>query len=208
MHREVLHIFARSLKRNILLLVLLAIVVGAYISTHRDPTPPSPPTSDIVNVAKTPYTLEYSEPIRLRIPTIGINAAFEAPLGVNAQKEIEVPKAFDTVGWYKYGPTPGEIGPAVVLGHVDSYKGPEVFYHLRDLKAGDKVEIERENGTVATFEVVRLETVSQDNFPTDEVYGSIPYAGLRLITCSGVYDHGTQRYSHNLIVFARLLEDS
>jgi sortase (surface protein transpeptidase) len=157
--------------------------------------------------ASSTLALAPAEPTHLRIPAIGVDADFEAPLGVQENGEIEVPKGFTTVGWYKYGPTPGELGPAVVLGHVDSYQGPQVFYRLRDLQPGDTVEIDRSDGTAAVFQVERLLTVSQDAFPTQEVYGNIDYAGLRLITCTGVYDHGTRRYDRNLVVFAKLISE-
>ena len=145
-----------------------------------------------------------SEPVGIRIPSVDIEAEFEEPLGLQSDGEIEVPDSFKTVGWYKYGPTPGELGPSVVLGHVDSKAGAEVFYNLRNMEVGDEIFIEREDGTVAVFEVTELEQHPQDDFPTEEVYGDLNYPGLRLITCSGVYDQGEARYTHNLIVYAKL----
>jgi hypothetical protein len=151
--------------------------------------------------------LERSSPQRLRIPVVGIDTYFEGPLGLNEKGEVEVPESYDEVGWYKYGPTPGELGPAVVLGHVDSYQGPAVFFGLGQLKPGDEIFIERADGKTVTFTVERLERHEQAGFPTAEVYSDIDYAGLRLITCTGVYSHTTLRYSHNLIVFARMKEE-
>jgi hypothetical protein len=151
--------------------------------------------------------MEESLPLRLRVPSIGVDAPFEAPLGVDKNYEIEVPESYDTLGWYKYGPTPGEIGPAVVLGHVDSYQGPAVLYKLGQVKVGELIEIDREDGSTAVFKVEALERHEQSGFPTEKVYSDLEYPGLRLITCTGTYDKGIQRYSHNLIVFARLLED-
>jgi len=148
-----------------------------------------------------------SEPVRLRIPSIGVDAVFEDPLGVDANYEIEVPESYETVGWYKYGPSPGEIGPAVVLGHVDSYQGPAVLYALGQVEVGETIEIDREDGSTAVFAVESLEKHEQTGFPTAKVYSDLDYPGLRLITCTGTYDKGIQRYSHNLIVFARLLEE-
>lgn len=148
--------------------------------------------------------LPKSNPLTITIPKINLSASFEDPLGVDASREIEVPEGYDTVGYYKYGPTPGELGPAVVLGHVDSVDGPAVFYSLGQLEVGDEIEIEREDGTTAVFEVTNMERHLQSGFPTEQVYGNIDHAGLRLITCSGTFDKGIQRYSHNLIVFAEL----
>ena len=90
---------------------------------------------------------------------------------------------------------------------MDSINGPEIFYNLRRVELGDRVEIDREDGTTAVFEVTRIQNVAQAEFPTLEIYGDIDHAGLRLITCSGTFDRGIRRYSHNLIVYARLLEE-
>ena len=151
--------------------------------------------------------VKVAPPARLRIPAVGIDATFEGPLGVNEDKTVEVPHSFTELGWYQYGPLPGEIGPAVILGHVDSYRGPAVFFNLKDTQPGDMIEIERTDGSRATFLITKLLKRQQSDFPTEAVYGDIDYAGLRLITCTGVYDHGTQVYSHNLIVFAKLVSE-
>lgn len=150
--------------------------------------------------------LAASSPISLRIPSLNIDTPFSGSLGLNSAGEVEVPEGYEEVGWYKYGPTPGQLGPAVVLGHVDSYTGPAIFFYLGQLNPGDDVFIDREDGTTAHFEVTLLERYKQDDFPTSKIYGNIDHAGLRLITCSGTYIKGTQRYTHNLVVFARLVE--
>lgn len=146
-------------------------------------------------------------PTRLRIPSIHIDVPFEdPPLGLNPNKTIEAPRQFTDVGWYQYGAAPGETGTAVVLGHVDTYQGPAVFYSLGQLKEGDEVLVDRADGTTATFLVQELHRYSQDEFPSHLVYDPTPYPSLRLITCTGVYDHGTKRYDHNLVVFLKLKE--
>lgn len=158
-----------------------------------------------IHVAQsTQVTLAAAEPTRIRIPAIDVDTTFETPLGVNDDGTIEVPETYEQVAYYAYGPTPGERGPAVVLGHVDSYSGPAVFWPLRKLESGDQILIDRKDGTTATFLVTRLEDHEQSGFPTRTVYGDLDHAGLRLITCSGTYDRNTLEYSHNLIVFAEL----
>lgn len=154
-----------------------------------------------------PY-LEAATPLSIRIPKVNIDARFETPLGVAPSGEIEVPQNYDSVAYYMHGPTPGEIGPSVVLGHVDSREGPAVFFSLGQLSIGDTIDIDRNDGTVATFAVTKMERHEQEGFPTVEVYGDIPYAGLRLITCTGIYDREELRYTHNLIVFAELVSTS
>lgn len=150
--------------------------------------------------------LSRSSPQTLRIPAIDLAVSFEGPLGIKPDQTVEVPKSFTEVGWYTFGPTPGEIGPAVVLGHVDSYQGPAVFYRLKQLKPGDAIYIDRTDGETVTFIVDHLERPDQNNFPTAAVYGDVDHPALRLITCTGVYNHSILRYSHNLIVFADLAE--
>lgn len=162
-------------------------------------------TSDEARAVEGPV-LERSLPQRLRIPGIGIDTLFTEALGLTETNEIEVPVNYDTLGWYQFGPTPGEIGPAVVLGHVDSETGPAVFFNLGQLEVGDLLYIDRADGSTATFVVTELERPRQSGFPTARVYGDIDHAGLRLITCSGSFIRGQQRYTHNLIVYARLVE--
>lgn len=152
--------------------------------------------------------VERSIPVHISVPSVGIEADFEEPLGIDPKGEMTVPKGFDTVGWYRYSPTPGELGPAVVLGHVDSQAGPEVFHPLKDIKDNDLIKITREDGSVAVFSVYEVDYYSQRKFPSDKVYGDTKLPELRLITCAGIFNKGSHRYSHNLVVYARLLEFS
>lgn len=145
---------------------------------------------------------ERSLPTELEIPALGIKAAFSRPLGVTDTGESEVPDLPEQVGWYQYSPTPGERGPAVVLGHVDSLSGPAVFYTLGQLEPGNDIYIDREDGSRVHFVVRKLERYSREDFPTNQVYGDIEYAGLRLVTCSGLYNYSSLRYSHTLVVYA------
>lgn len=147
-------------------------------------------------------------PTHIRIPKIHVDTDFERSLGLNADKTIEVPESYEKVGWYKYGAAPGEVGTASILGHVDSYQGAAVFYLLGKLEAGDRVYITRADGIEAEFVVEYSERYPQSDFPTEKVYGKTDYPSLRLITCTGTYDRGVARYTHNLVVYARLVEDT
>jgi sortase (surface protein transpeptidase) len=152
------------------------------------------------------YALPREWPVALRIPKLSINTTFETPLELNKDGTIGVPKGYDTVGWYKLGAAPGEKGTASILGHVDSYEGAAVFYHLGQLEPGDRIFVGRADGTEAEFEVQYYERYKQSEFPAEKVYSPTPYASLRLITCSGTYEKGEARYTHNLVVYARLVE--
>jgi len=181
----------------------MALALGAYyVFTATPAEAPQTQTQEATTTAQ----FARSAPTQLRIPKLNIDTTFEAPLGLNEDKTIEVPDTYTKVGWYKYGATPGEVGTATILGHVDSYEGPAVFWPLGQLKEGDEIEITREDGTTAVFVVEKSERYSQDDFPTEKVYGLTDYPSLRLITCTGVYSHGSQRYSHNLVVYAKLKE--
>ena len=142
-------------------------------------------------------------PVRIDIPSIAVSAPVD-PVRLNPDGTLEVPKDFGRTGYFTGRPTPGEIGPAVIEGHVDSTRGPAVFYRLRKLRGGDEVVITRDDGTRPVFVVDRLEEHPKDAFPTERVYGPTPEATLRLITCAGTFDRRTGHYRHNLIVFAHL----
>lgn len=159
-------------------------------------------------VSKEVYALPRELPVRLRIPALHIDTAFETPLGLNDDGTISVPKSYENVGWYKLSASPGEVGTASILGHVDSYMGAAVFYSLGQLKSGDRVYVMRADGTEAEFEVEYLERYKQSEFPPEKVYGATPYPSLRLITCSGTYEKGIARYTHNLVVYGKLVKPS
>lgn len=145
--------------------------------------------------------VETAEPVRVRIPVIGVTSGLER-LGRAADRSVEVPQDPQSAGWYAEGPRPGEVGPAVLLGHVDSRLGPAVFFRLRELVPGDEVLVDRADGTTARFVVSRLQQVPKDTFPTELVYYPTTQAELRLVTCGGTFDRRTGHYRDNVIVFA------
>lgn len=147
-----------------------------------------------------------SAPTRLVIPSLDMDTTFVQPLGLLPDQTIGVPNSYTEVGWYSGGVSPGEVGPSVILGHVDSLDGPAIFYSLGQMKVGDEIEVTRADGTIAKFTVTKMERHPQSDFPTMDVYGPTDGAALRLVTCSGSFDKGSQRYSHNLVVFAELIK--
>jgi len=150
--------------------------------------------------------LARSAPVEIRIPGIGVNAPV-MKVGRDPDGTVQVPPlaAHNLTGWYEYGPAPGQPGPAVILGHVDSATGVSVFYNLRNLHAGDTVYVTLADGTVAAFGVDGLQRVAKDAFPTASVYGKADYPSLRLITCGGPFDQATGHYLDNIIVYAHLV---
>lgn len=147
-----------------------------------------------------PKNTDSPNPVLLTIPSLNISAGFE-PLGLNPDRTLEVPKNDMGVGWFIHGAKPGQIGTSIIVGHLDSVKGPAVFANLNKIKPGDKIIIKRDDGSVVTYRVDYLSKFSQDNFPTQAVYSPVSFAGIRLITCSGVWNKKTGHYSDNLVVF-------
>jgi hypothetical protein len=142
-------------------------------------------------------------PQRIRIPVIGVSSRLQA-LGRNADGTIEVPQDWNVAGWFAGGARPGQRGPAVILGHVDSRSGPAVFYRLRELTPGDKILIDQRDGRTAAFIVDRTERRPKTRFPTTDVYFPTLRPVLRLVTCGGSFDESSGHYRDNVIVFASL----
>ncbi|ANZ37812.1 class F sortase [Lentzea guizhouensis] len=174
------------------------------------PAAPLPPTTTTAD-ATTPSSsrgLPPSEPTEVRIPKIGAVSSL-VPLGLNPDETVEVPPVEQPMqaGWYRHARTPGEPGPAVVLGHVDGNRQAGIFFRLKELVAGDEVVVSRKDGTTATFRVRRTEQIAKDSFPTEAVYGDTDVPELRLITCGGSYDQAARSYRDNVIVYATLVQD-
>lgn len=144
-----------------------------------------------------------SVPVRLEISAIGVDSELMA-LGLQANGEMEVPQSGFPAGWYTGARTPGEMGPAIIAGHVD-WNGPGVFHDLRNMKVDDEITITREDGSITFFRVTDVQQYPKDEFPTALVYGGIEFAGLRLITCGGVFNRTTGHYEDNVVVYAELV---
>ncbi|MEJ8278296.1 class F sortase [Pseudonocardia spirodelae] len=141
-------------------------------------------------------------PTGLSIPSIGLTVGEPEPLALDADGVLPAPADFARTGWWTGGPKPGEAGPAVIVGHVDSWRGPAVFFRLRDVPVGATVVVPRSDGRSTTFTVDAVRTYPKDRFPSDEVYGATANAQLRLITCGGAFDHAARSYDDNVVVFA------
>ncbi|SEF35932.1 Sortase family protein [Amycolatopsis pretoriensis] len=196
-----------------LIVALLAALVVLALTLGGDPAPSTaqPPPAQPVVVDPEPASgavaaLPKSDPVSIDIPKIGAHSTL-VPLGVNADDTIQVPPVTTPLqaGWYTYAPTPGEIGPAVVLGHVDGNHQKGIFFRLKELAAGDRVSIARKDGTTALFEVTKVHQVPKQEFEKEGVYDDTPGPELRLITCGGVFDRSAHNYVDNIVVYARLI---
>lgn len=183
-------------------------------SVEPDPAPqPAPVEDDSIRPPAyeefdDPVALPSSEPAVIEIPAIGVVSEVHQ-VGLTAEHTMEVPAPgpyYDQAAWYKHSVTPGEIGPSVIVGHVDSAaNGPSVFFDLGNLRPGDEVLVTRQDGRVATFTVEEVRQFPKDEFPTELVYGDTDHAVLRLITCGGAFDSGERSYRDNIVVFATLV---
>lgn len=211
--------FAASAAAALLILTGCGSTAGSDVAQSQDtttsvPAPPSPsPSPSPTEAAAAPApaaeqlpVLEASEPVSFTIPTIEAGSELLS-LGLRDNGSLEVPP--DGPGapasWYNLSPTPGERGPSVLLGHVNATDGgPGVFADLRSLKAGDVIEVQRADGSTASFAVTRGEQYPKDEFPTQTVYGNTAGAEIRLITCDG-YDPATGEFDDNYVIFAQLI---
>ncbi|MFI9547646.1 class F sortase [Streptomyces sp. NPDC052016] len=175
--------------------------VGQAFSATAVPTPGR--TAPEAHSAVEP--LPPAEPLRLRIPAIGVHAPLTA-LGLDASGALRPPPADDPnlAGWYAEGTAPGSVGTAITAGHVDLRTGaPGVFYGLGALARGNTIEIDRVDRRTAVFTVDAVEVYDKDHFPSEKVYGSSDQPELRVITCGGGYAESTG-YQGNVVVYATL----
>lgn len=192
--------------------VILMVVAVAWPAADR-PRPPLPSAAPITGaaapaVAWSPVQrLPRSVPVRVDIPRIGVSSSLLI-LGLNADHTMQVPplERRSRAGWYRYSPTPGEVGPSVIVGHVDSAAyGPAVFFRIGELRPGDTVEVTRADHLIAVFRVRAVASYPKARFPTQTVYGNTNQPELRLITCGGAFDPAARSYENNIVVYADLV---
>jgi LPXTG-site transpeptidase (sortase) family protein len=185
--------------------VCLAVGLRSHLHPLAGPVGPQlpPPTAVSKGAAPAVAVVARSTPIALSIPAIGLDTSLST-LGLNPDGTVQVPTDIQEAGWYHLGPSPGQVGSAVILGHVDSYLGPAVFFQLPTLLAGDQVEVSLADGVNAYFVVDTVVMYPKDQFPTSLVYESHGYQALQLITCGGTFDPETGHYLSNVVVYTTL----
>jgi len=149
---------------------------------------------------------ERSAPITLWIPAIHVSTTI-IDVGLGTDRTLQVPPltaaGVHEAGWYDQGPTPGQVGSAILVGHVDSRTANDgIFYHLGNLVPGDTIHVTLANHKTVTFTVTSVREYPKTQFPTVQVYGPVPYPALRLITCGGTFDHATGHYLSNIVAYA------
>jgi sortase (surface protein transpeptidase) len=204
--------------------ILLAAGVGVVLlggatigltAGHADAARPAPSRAAddrnaagrILDPVPAPSSAPAATPVGLRIPQLGIDTAGLESLTTSASGRLQPPVAPDRAGWYSAGVAPGQIGPAIIAGHIDYSAGPGIFEHLDQLQKGSLVEVPMSDGATLRFRVTGSTESPKAQFPTSEVYGTVPDRQLRLICCAGAFDRATAHYRDNLIVFATLVTD-
>lgn len=185
-------------------IAIIAVVAACSGDAAPAPTPSVAAPGSVVVPAGAAQPMARSAPVRVHIPAIGVDSAL-MQLGLQADGTLQVPPSGFPAGWYTGAPTPGELGPAILAGHVDWSGQPGVFSRLRELTPDAQVTVTRQDGSAAVFRVTQVKQYPKDKFPTSEVYGDLDHPGLRLITCGGSFDRQTRNYEDNIIAFADLV---
>ena len=159
------------------------------------------PTSPIVAPPESAPPRPPGRPVSLAIPVIGVHTRL-ITLGRTSGGSLQVPATTSVAGWYTGSPRPGAVGSAIIVGHIDSYRGPGVFFRLSGLHPGNQVYVRQAGGTVVRFRVTEVQRYLKSHFPTQAVYGPTPDPELRLITCGGAFDAATGHYLSNIVIYA------
>lgn len=186
----------------------VAMLVAALTQQHA-PAPAASAAGQVGSAARGPV-LHQSLPVSVDIPAIGVQSTL-LRLGRNKDGSMAVPDlatSANEAAWYKYSVTPGQVGTAVIEGHVDSYQGPAVFFRLGALRPGNHVNVRLADGITAVFRVTGVREYAKDEYPANTIYAAADYAALRVITCGGDFDAATGHYLSSVVVFASLVSSS
>ncbi len=194
---------------GVLLILAGAVAVGVGLATQVHAPQPSAAAAGAIGPYKGKVygpSLRRSPPVAVDIPAIGVHTKL-LQLGANPDGTIQVPSLSAGAGeaaWFKYSATPGQIGTSVIEGHVDTYRGPAVFFRLGALQPGDRVDVTLADGIIAVFRITGVRQYLKSHFPAGAIYHTKGYAALHLITCGGVFDYSTRSYLSSTVVFAAL----
>ena len=189
-----------------LLIMAGTAAVGVAAGSQAHAPQPALSQAGVTGTSSRGPSLARSVPVSVAIPAIGVNSTL-LHLGLNADGTVQVPSLKTNAGqaaWYKYSATPGQIGSSVIEGHVDSERGPAVFFRLGALHRGDTIEVKLADGVTAVFRVTGVREFAKSRFPAKAIYGATDFAALRLITCGGAFDYATGHYLSSTVVFASL----
>jgi sortase (surface protein transpeptidase) len=183
---------------NRILGILFAAALFAGCSAQAGEVPPAATTSQ-----PSANGAAVAGPASVDIPKISAHSTL-IPLGLDDRGAMQVPDVHrpEQAGWYSRGVTPGQLGPAVIVGHVDGAGRAGVFFRLKELSVGDEIDVGLSDGRTLKFEVNAVEKVLKNSFPTAKIYGNVDRPALRLVTCGGQFDQDRNSYLSNVIVYA------
>jgi Sortase domain len=190
-----------------LLIMAGAVAAGVAIGAQVHAPQPSPAAAGAIGGKARGPSLRRSLPVSVDIPAIGVHSKL-LHLGVSSRGAVQVPSLYTQAGeaaWYKYSATPGQIGASVIVGHVDTFRGPAVFFRLGALKPGNRVDVTLADGITAVFRVTGVRQYAKSTFPAKVIYRTHHFAALHLITCGGTFDYATRNYLSSIVVFASLV---
>lgn len=191
---------------GVLLILSGTATVITVVGTQEHAPQPASSAAGTTRSSLRGMSLRHSLPVSIDIPAIGVKSTL-LRLGLNSDGTMRVPSLDATPGraaWYRYSATPGQIGVSVIEGHVDTYRGPGVFYRLGGLRPGDVVEVRLADGTTAVFRITGVRQYLKSKFPARIIYAATRYPALRLITCGGHFDYTSGHYVSATVVFASL----
>jgi len=190
--------------RSFIVATVAAVLLSLLGCGSESPATLAVPPAAAATVPIDADTLPASQPLSVQVSSIGVRTGELIDLGLTAERELEVPDDAVTAGWFELSPTPGEVGPAVIAGHVDYAGVPGVFGRLPEVQPGDEISVARVDGTTAVFTVYEVQRYPKSEFPTQRVYGNTETPELRLITCGGVFDEASGNYLDNVVVYGRM----
>ena len=194
---------------GVLLILAGVVAVGVALATQLHAPQPSPAAAGAIGPFQGKAygpSLRRSAPVAVDIPAIGVHSKL-LQLGANPDGTIQVPSLTTGAGeaaWFKYSAAPGQIGTSVIEGHLDTYRGPAVFFNLGALRPGNRIDVTLADGIVAVFRVTGVRQYLKSHFPAKTIYHTHGFAALHLITCGGVFDYATRNYLSSTVVFAAL----
>lgn len=195
-----------------------AVLIGTAVAAQKHAPAPAPAAAGRITVTAPPSAaaagqrrpppagsrspaLSRSPAAAISVPALGISDSPLQQLGDNPDGSVAVPTSFHRAGWFTGSVAPGQPGPTVILGHVDSYQGPGIFFRLGTLRPGDLVSVRRADGRVITYRITGVREYAKSSFPTIAVYANTPLPTIRLITCGGAFDQTTRHYLSNVVAF-------
>ncbi|WP_327140329.1 class F sortase [Nocardia sp. NBC_01327] len=184
-------------------MAIVATLVAGCTSSDKTTSASTTTAASSTTGVKTAAAISRSTPTSFTISSIKASGSLIS-LGRNTDDSVQVPADYQQAGWYQQGPAPGEQGSAVILGHVDSYKGTGVFFSLKKVKAGDMIDVTRADGKTAHFKVTDVRMYLKSQFPDQLVFGPRGGATLQVVTCGGDFDQSAKSYLSNVVVFSSL----